>query len=112
MQPVVIGDVVWEPTPEVIERSRLKRFMDRHGVASYRELVERSGQDYEWFWDAAVHDLGIHFYKPYDRVVDVSDGVEWARWWVGGRMNIVATCLDRHLEHGLGEKTALIWEGE
>ena len=38
MQPVVIGDVIWEPSPEVIERSRLKRFMDRHGIETFDEL--------------------------------------------------------------------------
>ena len=112
MQPVVIGDVVWEPSPEVVLRSRLQRFMTRHGVGSYRELVERAGQDYTWFWDAVIHDLGIHFYKPYEQVVDTSDGIEWARWWIGGRMNIAASCLDRHIEGGHGDKVALIWEGE
>ncbi len=112
MQPVVIGDVIWEPSPEVVEKSRLKRFMNRHGIGSFEELVERSGRDYAWFWDAMVHDLRIHFYKGYEQVVDVSDGEPWARWWVGGKMNIVASCLDRHLEDGLGGKLALVWEGE
>ena len=81
MQPVVIGDVIWEPSPEVIERSRLKRFMDRHGIADLGELQRRSTEDLEWFWDAVVQDLGIRFEHPYDRVVDLSGGVEWARWF-------------------------------
>ena len=46
MQPVVIGDVIGEPSPEVVEKSRLKRFMNRHGIGSFEELVERSGRDY------------------------------------------------------------------
>ena len=112
MQPVVIGDVIWEPPPEVVERSRLQRFMTRHGISSFAELVERSGRDYAWFWDAMIHDLGIHFYKGYEQVVDVSKGVPWAKWWIGGKLNIVASCLDRHLERGQGAKPALIWEGE
>jgi len=112
MQPVVIGDVIWEPSPEVVERSRLRQFMDRHQIGSFEELVERAGRDYAWFWDAMVHDLGIHFYKGYDRVVDISRGEPWAKWWIGGKMNIVSSCLDRHLERGLGDKLALIWEGE
>jgi len=112
MQPVVIGDVIWEPTPEVVEKSRLRQFMDRQQIGSFEELVERAGRDYAWFWDAMVHDLGIHFYKGYDRVVDISRGEPWAKWWIGGKMNIVSSCLDRHLERGLGDKLALIWEGE
>ena len=112
MQPVVIGDVIWEPTPEVVERSRLQQFMTHHRIGSFEELVERAGRDYAWFWDAVVHDLGIHFYKGYEQVVDVSKGVPWAKWWIGGKLNIVASCLDRHLERGQGAKPALIWEGE
>ena len=54
MQPIAIGDVIWEPTPEVIERSRLRRFMDRHGIAAWEDLLERSTSDPEWFWDAVV----------------------------------------------------------
>jgi acetyl-CoA synthetase len=112
MQPVVIGDVLWEPTPEVIARSRLKRFMERHGIADLTELQRRSTDDLEWFWDATVRDLGIHFDHPYDRVVDLAGGIEWARWFVGARMNIVASCLDRWLAGPSAARPAIIWEGE
>lgn len=109
---MVIGDVIWEPTPDVVQRSRLKRFMDRHGVAGYPELVERAAADPAWFWAAAVADLEIPFYEPYRQVLDVGDGVEWARWFRGATMNIVDGCLDRWVAAGQGDKTALIWEGE
>ena len=112
VQPVVIGDVIWEPTPEVIERSRLKRFMDRHGIETFDELLKRADEDIEWFWDAAIKDLDVAFYRAYDKVVDLSEGKPWARWWVGGRMNIVQSCLDRHRGAELHDKTAIIWEGE
>ena len=61
MQPVVIGDVVWTPTPKVIERARLTRFMTRHGIAGFDELLKRSVEEPEWFWDAVIHDLGVSF---------------------------------------------------
>ena len=112
MQPVVIGDVLWEPSPEVVERSRLKRFMDAHGIAGFAELQRRSTADLEWFWDATVKDLGIVFSRPYERVVDLSEGVEWARWFQGAAMNIVASCIDRWLEGPAANKAAVIWEGE
>jgi acetyl-CoA synthetase len=112
MQPVVIGDVIWEPSPEVVERSRLKRFMDRHGIETFAELLERADADIEWFWDAAIKDIDVSFFRPYDRVVDLSQGKPWAKWWVGGRMNIIDTCLDRHRDGDLRDKTAIIWEGE
>jgi len=112
MQPVVIGDVIWEPSPEVIARSRLKRFMDRHGIETFDELLRRADDDIEWFWDAAVKDLDVAFYRDYDKVVDLSQGKAWARWWIGARMNIVASCLDRHRDGEFANKAAIIWEGE
>ena len=111
-QPVVIGDVIWEPSPEVIERSRLKRFMERHGIETFAELLRRADGDIEWFWDAAVKDIDVAFYREYDKVVDLSRSKQWARWWVGGRMNIVHSCLDRHRDGRLDDKKAIIWEGE
>src|SRR6266852_2355852 len=74
MQPVVIGDVIWEPSPDVIAKSRLKRFMDQHGIATFPELLRRADEDIEWFWDAAIKDIDIAFYRHYDKVVDLSDG--------------------------------------
>jgi acetyl-CoA synthetase len=111
MQPVVIGDVLWEPTPEVVRHSRLRRFMDVHGIAGLDELQRRSTEDLEWFWDAVAKDLGLVFDTPYEQVVDLTDGVEWARWWLGGRMNITRSCLDRWLDAG-ADKPAILWEGE
>src|SRR6476660_8874123 len=70
MQPVVIGAVIWEPSDEVIARSRLKRFMDQHGIETFRELLKRADDDIEWFWDAAIKDIDIAFYRHYDEVVD------------------------------------------
>jgi acetyl-CoA synthetase len=112
VQPVVIGDVLWRPSPEVVERSRLKRFMDRHGIETFAELLRRADEDIEWFWDAAIKDLDVAFYRQYDRVVDLTEGKAWARWWIGARMNIVHSCLDRHRDGEFREKTAIIWEGE
>jgi acetyl-CoA synthetase len=113
MQPVVIGDVLWEPSPEVVRRSRLGRFMDAHGIGDLAELQRRSTADVEWFWGAVADDLGLRFRRPYDRVVDLSDGIQWPRWWPGGRMNIVDSCLDRWLESpAQAAKPAVVWEGE
>ena len=112
MQPVVIGDVMWEPSPEVIARSRLRRFMDHHGIETFADLLKRADEDIEWFWDAAIKDIDIAFYRHYDKVVDMSHGKPWATWWIGGRMNIVQSCLDRHRDVESRDKVAVIWEGE
>ena len=112
MQPVVIGDVMWEPSPEVIAKSRLKRFMDRHAIDSFAQLLKRADEDIEWFWDAAIKDIDIAFYRHYDKVVDLSEGKPWAKWWIGGKMNIIESCLDRYRDSDSRDKVAIIWEGE
>jgi acetyl-CoA synthetase len=107
-----MNDVVWRPSQEHLERSRVGRFMRRHGIGDYRTLLRRSVEEIEWFWPAALEDLGFEWYRPFDRLLDLSKGFPWARWFVGGRINIVHHCLDRHLERGRGDRVALLWEGD
>ena len=109
---VIGGEIVWRPTPEYVERSHLKRFMDRHGIASLRELHERSTTDLEWFWNAVLEDLDMEFYEPYSQVVDLARGVAWPRWCVGGKMNIVHNCLDKWMGTVKQNQAAIRWEGE
>ncbi|MCX8102886.1 MAG: AMP-binding protein [Candidatus Bipolaricaulota bacterium] len=101
----------WTPTKEYIERSNIWRFMQKHQIRDYTELVRRSTEEIEWFWDAVVKDLEIEFFEPYKRVLDVSEGIAWAKWFVGGKINIAHNCVDKHA-HTRPEKLALIWEGE
>src|SRR3989442_5201537 len=110
MQPVVIGDVIWEPSPDVIAKSRLKRFMDQHGIATFADLLKRADEDIEWFWDAAIKDIDIAFYRHYDRVVDLTHGKPWAQWWIGGGMNIIHNCYSPHRAQGEHDKVRPILE--
>jgi len=106
------GEIVWRPTPELIAASNLRQFMDRHGLGSLAELQDRSTSDLAWFWEAVLRDLDIRFYEPYSRVVDLSRGLPWAEWCVGGRLNIVHNCLDKYAGTPVDEKAAVSWEGE
>jgi acetyl-CoA synthetase len=90
------GQFVWHPTPELIAQSNLQRFIERHALGSYGELMRRSTTDIDWFWDTVLRDLDIRFYKPYSRVVDLNGGKPWARWCVDGEMNIVHNTLDKY----------------
>ena len=65
--------------------------MRRHGFDDFAALQQRSQDDPEWFWPAAVEDLGLEFSRPWERVLDLSRGPEWATWFVGGRLNIAGT---------------------
>jgi acetyl-CoA synthetase len=106
------GEIAWRPTREYIEGSRLKAFMDRHGLGSYEELARRSIADPRWFWPAVFDDLGIEFYEPYSSVLDTSRGIAWARWCVGGRMNVVHNCLDKWIGTDVEQRIALRSEDE
>ena len=107
------GEIVWRPTDEYIERSHLTRFMRQHGIGSYDELMARSTGDVAWFTDAVLRYLDIRFRVPYSRIVDLSGGIEWPRWCVDGRMNIVDNCVDKWAANpDTSDRSALVWEGE
>jgi acetyl-CoA synthetase len=109
---VTSGEFAWRPSADYVNRSRLKAFIDLHGLRSYDELLARSIADPEWFWRAVLDDLGIEFYEPYTRILDTSRGIPWTRWCVGGRMNIVHNCLDRWMGTPAADRHAFRWETE
>jgi acetyl-CoA synthetase len=100
---------VWEPTADIVERANVTRLARRYNLATYGDLSARSRADIEWFWDAAVADLGLEFTHPYSEVLDASRGIQWPMWFVGGRINIAHNCVDRHRSL---DRPALVWEGE
>ena len=106
------GEIVWQPTSEYMEPSRLKHFMNRHGIANLGELQQRSTHDLDWFWNAVLEDLQIEFYQPYSKILDLSRGIAWPRWCVGGKLNIVHNCLDKWIGTPTQYRVALRWEGE
>jgi acetyl-CoA synthetase len=108
----LMSEIVWKPSSEYVEGSNIKRFMSKHGIRDYDELVARSDSDISWFWDAVMKDLDIEWFEPYNAVVDQSKGIEWARWFIGGKTNIVHNCLDRHAKSSKKDKAACVWEGE
>jgi acetyl-CoA synthetase len=89
------SDYVWAPTPEQVERANVTRLARRLGVAGYHELHRTSVEEPERFWPTVVDDLGIEFSRGWDAVRDVSRGPEWARWFVGGQINVARACLHR-----------------
>ena len=106
------GEFVWHPTPELIAQSNLQRFIEKHALGSYGKLMRRSTTDIAWFWDTVLRDLDIQFYKPYSRVVDLSEGKPWARWCVDGEMNVVHNMLDKYAGTPTNEKIAIKSETE
>ena len=76
--------VAWIPTPEVIARSQLMKFMRQVGVATWEELYEFSIRDVERFTEEVLRFLDIRFDPPYDKLLDTKDGIELPRWFHSG----------------------------
>jgi acetyl-CoA synthetase len=93
-------------------QSNLARFIAGCDVSSLDELQTRSTADIGWFWNAVLDDLDIRFRRPYSRVADLSRGIAWPEWCVGGEMNIVDNCLDKYAGTATDGKAAIRWEGE
>jgi acetyl-CoA synthetase len=107
-------ETVWRPRELAFERSNAGRLARRLGVeGGYSELYAASVADLERFWDAVVADLGIPFSEPYTQVLDESDGPEWPRWFVGGRLNVASACVERFADDPASAgREAVVWEGE
>ena len=102
------NEIVWRPSPERIEQANVTRFMRRWGIRDGAELRARAAADQEWFWPAAIDDLGIEFARPFETLRDSSRGIPWTDWFVGGRLNLVANCLDRHARGPRAEEPCLL----
>ena len=75
---------------------------------AYEALWREAAQDIEAFWGRLASEL--HWFRPFERVLDWNE--PFANWFVGGQTNVSFNCLDRHLNTPVGQKLALIWEGE
>jgi len=104
-------DIIWTPSKDVVRDANVTRFMKKHGLKTYEELHAWSVADISRFWDAAMKDLGVEWSQPYSKVVDASKGIQWAKWFVGGKLNIVHNCIDRRAK-SQPDALAVIWEGE
>ena len=107
-----VNEIIWRPDPETAAKTRMARFMRRHGLATLADLQRRSIDDPEWYWDAVSRDLGFHWFTPYRRVLDASKGIAWPRWFPGGRLNLSYNAIDRHVATGRGAHPAVIAEAE
>ncbi len=86
-------------------------FAARAHVASldeYRAMYARSIADPEAFWAEAAAELD--WFAPWTKVLEWD--LPWAKWFVGGKLNLCYNCVDRHALGARRDKVALIWEGE
>ncbi|HUH63383.1 MAG TPA: AMP-binding protein, partial [Terracidiphilus sp.] len=77
-------------------------------LEEYERIYAESIKDPEKFWAGIAADL--HWFKKWDKVLEWN--APWAKWFVGGQINLSYNCLDRHVQSWRRNKAALIWEGE
>jgi acetyl-CoA synthetase len=94
---------VFPPPKEFTRRAHLK------SLAQYRKLYRESIQSPEKFWGRQAK-AELVWSKPWTRVLKWEE--PYAKWFVGGQLNVSYNCLDRHLDTPRANKAALIWEGE
>ncbi|MFL6349878.1 MAG: acyl-CoA synthetase [Nitrososphaeraceae archaeon] len=91
--------------------SNISHFMRKHGIADYIQLVQKSNENIEWYWNAVNEDLNLEWFKKYDQIFDSSNGIPWTRWFINGKCNIMSNVIDRHAKNQ-PDKIAYIFENE
>jgi acetyl-CoA synthetase len=111
-EPSFSGEFIWRPTADYIKQAHLTRFMRQHDLPNFDVLMQRSTTDVAWFTEAVLQYLDIQFHTPYTNILDLSKGIAWPRWVVGGKMNIVHNLLDKYIGSEIEDRVALITEHE
>src|SRR5215207_16278 len=80
-----------------------------HAVISDPDVYERAAQDPEGFWAAEAR--ALDWAQEPEQVLDWSNP-PFAKWFMGGKLNVAYNCVDRHVEAGNGDRVAFHWRGE
>ncbi len=81
----------------------------RGALTADQSLYEEADADYEAFWARQAREL-LTWSQDFHTTLEWD--LPYAKWFLGGELNITYNCLDRHIESGNGEKVAFHWEGE
>ena len=80
------------------------------GMAAYEALCAKAEADYEGYWADLAREL-ITWKTPFTKTLN-SDNAPFFKWFEDGTLNASYNCLDRNVERGLGDKTAIIFEAD
>ena len=92
-----------------VERFDPSEEFKRNALWNDPSIYEEARKDPEAWWAKQAEDL--HWFEKWDQVLDWSNA-PFAKWFVGGKLNVAYNCLDRHVENGLGDRVAFHWRGE
>ena len=94
---------VFKPSEDWIKKSHVD------SLEKYEKIYHDSVSNPDEFWGTIADRL--KWYKKWDSVSDVDYKKADIKWFLNGKLNVSYNCLDRHVEEGNGDKTAIIWEG-
>lgn len=80
------------------------------GMAAYEGLVAEAAADYEGYWARLAREL-VSWKKPFTKVLNSADA-PFFKWFEDGTLNVSYNCLDKQVEAGLGNKTAIVFEAD
>ncbi|WP_407278851.1 AMP-binding protein [Aromatoleum evansii] len=91
--------------------TQLAQFIARHGDRDLDALRERAARDPRRFWDQVLDAIDLRWVRPYRQTLDLSGGVMWPKWFVGGRLDLVDNLVGKHAR-ATPTKIAIRWEGD
>jgi len=80
-----------------------------NSLDQYKKVYKESILKPDEFWASIAE--RVHWYKKWEKVSDVDYKKAKINWFINGKLNVSYNCLDRHVNNGNGDKTAIIWEG-
>ena len=98
-----MADLIFSPSQEFSDRALIG------SLDQYRDLYEKSVSDPDTFWSTVAD--RITWYKKWETVREFDFVKGNIKWFDGAKLNVSYNCLDRHVEAGHGDQTAIIWEG-
>ena len=81
-----------------LTNSNLVKFMKKNNINTLQDLLTRSTEELEWYWDKVSEDLDIRWKQPYSKVIDTRMGVPWTEWFIGGKCNIIDNIVQKNIE--------------
>jgi len=99
---------IFRPSEDFINKTNVKQWMDRQGIKTYDELLEKA-KNFEWFWEEMAKEY-LNFYEPYEKILEWN--APWAKWFINAKYNIVNDAIDKHAKGPNKDKIAFYFEGE
>jgi acetyl-CoA synthetase len=98
-------DRTFAPSAEISSKAHIS------SIEQYEEMYKKSVDDPEGFW-GDIAEKNITWFKKWDKVLEYDFNKPEIKWFQGGKLNASVNCLDRHLERGRKDKTAILWEAD